>query len=89
MKKYARFGVDPKARFGVVLEVITDPVVIGGVEYPIEQSFTAEFITWLREAPDNVEVGDSYDQNTDTWSKPVAIANIGAGGGKQRPPGDA
>lgn len=73
MSKYARFGTNPNARTGMVVEIITAPAVIGGNTYQLVDLYTAEFITWLRQAPDDLEIdieaGDSYDAPSDTWSK--------------------
>lgn len=73
MSKYARFGTSPNTRTGTVVEIIIAPATIDGNTYQLVDLYTAEFITWLRQVPDdleiNIEVGDNYDAATDTWSK--------------------
>ena len=68
-KTYARFGNSSVDKQGTVVEVIFDPCIISGISFPMSQCYTAEFISWLLEAPDGTVVGDSYDAASNIWTK--------------------
>lgn len=71
MTKYARFGADANHREGTVQEVLHAPVTYGETTFQLEELYTAEFITWLRECPETVEPGWTYEPGTDSWVEPV------------------